>query len=184
MSRVHPQLRMPLARHPVRMLCTLGILVGLGIAGPAEAQRGTDRAGGAQVPLSHRHMHPSGRVEGPPVPAFMRDSIGVSGKELQQYTEQYDSHMAATKPIRDSVRASMQAVRTAYEKGDRDAAGAAREKAQGQWKQLAEQDTKFEENLKNVLTKDQQTRYQQWEDKRKEHARDEWRQHRGKHGSR
>jgi Spy/CpxP family protein refolding chaperone len=114
----------------------------------------------------------------------MRDSIRVSGKELQQYTEQYDSHMAATKPIRDSVRTGMQAVRAAYEKGDREAARAGRGKVQEQWKKLAEQDKKFEENLKNVLTKDQQTRYEQWKDKQKQEVREEWRQHRREHGSR
>ena len=184
MSRVNSHLRMSTPRHPTRTACSLALLIGLGIAGPAHAQRGTDPASGDHVRPSHGRMIRFGRLEGPPAPGIMRDSIRVSGKELQQYTEQYDSHMAATKPIRDSVRAGMQAVRAAYEKGDREAARAGRGKVQEQWKKLAEQDKKFEENLKNVLTKDQQTRYEQWKDKQKQEVREERRQHRREHGSR
>jgi hypothetical protein len=43
---------------------------------------------------------------------------------------------------------------------------------------LADEDGKFEESLNNVLTKDQQTRYQQWQNKRRQEARDWWRQRR------
>jgi Spy/CpxP family protein refolding chaperone len=183
MSCAQPHLKISAPRHPTRIACSLALLVGL-IAAPAHAQRSTDQASGDQVRPSHGRVFRSGRVDGPPSPAFMRDSIRVSGKELQQYTQQYDSHIAATKPIRDSVRASMQAMRAAYEKGDREEARAGREKAQQQWKKLAEQDKKFVDNLKNVLTRDQQSRYEQWKDQRKQEAREEWRQHRGKHGSR
>jgi len=112
----------------------------------------------------------------------MRDSLQVSGKELQQYTKLYDSHMAATKPLRDSVRSSVQAARAAYDKGDRSEAQAGREKIQQQGKKLAEQDKKFEDSLKSVLTKDQQTRYQQWKDKRRQEAHDQWQQHRAQGG--
>jgi Spy/CpxP family protein refolding chaperone len=184
MTRVHSHLRLSPPRHPARMVWGIALLVGLGTVGTAHAQRSTEPGSGDHAGPSHGRMLRSGRLEGPPAPAFMRDSIRVGGKELQQYTQQYDSHMAATKPIRDSVRAGMQAVRAAYEKGDREAARAGREKAQEQWKKLAEQDKKFDDNLKNVLTKDQQTRYEQWKDRRKQEAREEWREHRWKHGSR
>jgi Spy/CpxP family protein refolding chaperone len=109
----------------------------------------------------------------------MRDSIQVSGKQLQQYTQRYDSHMSATKPSRDSLRISMQAVRAAFESGNRSEARARRETVKRQWKQLAERDQKFEEGLNDVLTKDQQARYQQWKEKRKQEARD-----RRRHGRR
>jgi hypothetical protein len=119
-----------------------------------------------------------GALEGPPAPAFMRDSLQVSGKQLQQYTQRYQSHMAATKASRDSVRSSMQAARAAFEKGDRSAARTSRKNAGQEWKQLADQDKKFEKSLKDVLTKDQLNRYQEWKEKRRQTARAEWRQHR------
>jgi Spy/CpxP family protein refolding chaperone len=123
-------------------------------------------------------MFRSGSLEGPPAPAIMRDSIEVTGKELQQYTQRYDSHMAATKAVRDSLRSTMQAARAAFEKGDRSEARSRHDTVEHQWKQLADQDKKFEDDLKNVLTKDQQNRYQQWKDRRRQEAHEEWRQQR------
>jgi hypothetical protein len=184
MSHVYSHIPTSVPRHRACALWGLALLVSLGLARPAHAQRGSDPAGTDHVRPSPGRMLRFNRVEGPPAPAFMRDSIGVSGKELQQYTQQYDRHMAATKPVRDSVRISMQAVREAYGKGDREGARAGRERAQVQWKQLAEQDEKFEENSSSVLTKDQQTRYQQWKDRRKQETHDGWREHRGQHGYR
>jgi len=87
--------------------------------------------------------------------------------------------MSATKASRDSFRAGMQAARSAFEKGDRSAAQSRREGLEKQWKQLAEQDKKFEADLKDILTKDQHTRYQQLQENRKQHARDQWRHHHG-----
>jgi Spy/CpxP family protein refolding chaperone len=123
-------------------------------------------------------MFRSSTLEGPPSPGFMRDSIQVSGKQLQQYTQSYDSYTASTKGTRDSLRTSVQAVRAAYQSGDRAQARTRRESVESQWKQLADKDKKFEDGLKNVLTKEQDTRYQQWRQKRKEEAREQWRQRR------
>src|SRR5215208_3823507 len=160
----------------------LSLLLGFGTAGVAHAQGAPDTAGGDHAGRPHGHMARFSRLNGPPAPAFMRDSLQVSGKQLQQYTQRYDSHMAATKALRDSVRSSLQTAHAGYEKGDRSEAVSERERIQQQWKKLAEQDKEFEDGLKSVLTKDQQTRYQQWKDKRKQEAHDQWRQHRAEGG--
>ena len=163
-----------------RVLVGLPLLLGLS-AGVAQAQGGSDPSGDHAGPPHHHKMQRSAALDGPPAPAVLRDSIQLSGKALQQYTQRYESHMASTKASRDSLRASMQAARAAFEKGDRSEAQSPREGLEKQWKQLADQDKKFEAGLKDILTKDQQTRYQQLQDKRKQEARDQWRHHYGDH---
>src|SRR5215210_878576 len=159
-------------------LLTLSLLLGPGTIAVVQAQRNADAHPGDHAGPPQGRMLGRGLLDGPPAPSFMQDSLGVSGKELQQYTQRYQSHMTATKAARDSVRNSMQQVRAAFEKGDRSEARTRRDQVKQQWQQLAEQGKKFEENLKNVLTKDQQTRYQQWKDRRRHDAREQWRQHR------
>jgi Spy/CpxP family protein refolding chaperone len=158
-------------------LLALPLLLGIGMTSRVQAQRKADDSGDHAGPPHGRRMW-FRFADGPPAPSFMRDSIRVSGKELQQYTQRYESHMTATKAARDSVRSSMQEVRAAYAKGDRSEAQTRRDQVKQQWKQLADQDKKFEDGLKNVLTKEQQTRYQQWKDRRRHDAREQWRQQR------
>ena len=160
-----------------RVLATLPLFLGLS-AGVAQAQGASDPAGDHAHP-PHQHMQRSAALDGPPAPAVLRDSIQLSGKALQQYTQRYESHMSGTKASRDSLRAGMQVVRSALEKGDRSEAQSRREGLEKQWKQLADQDNKFEAGLKDILTKDQQTRYQQLQENRKQQARDQWRHHHG-----
>ena len=166
----------PGPRHRALLLIGLPLFLGLGFAesplaqsSPESAQHGDHRG------PHHRRMLGSRALEGPPAPGLMRDSIQVTGKQLQQYTGRYESHMAATRPSRDSLRTSMQAVRAAFESGNRSEARTRHQAVERQWKQLVEQDQKFEAGLKDVLTKDQQARYQQWKEKRKQEARDRWR---------
>lgn len=166
-------------RHLTLGILVTALLIGLAAAPPAAAQNSQpDSSRAGEVGSPHGRMIRFAAVEGPPAPAFMRDSIQVTGKQLQQYTQRYDSHMRATQPLRDSLRTSMQAARAAFEKGDRSEAHSRRDAVQSQWKRLADQDKKFNQDLKNVLTKEQQTRYQQWKDNRKEEDRRRWREHR------
>ena len=162
----------------MRVLIGVPLLFGLG-TGVAQAQGSSDPAADHTGPAHHHNMQRSAALDGPLSPAVLQDSIQLSGKALQQYTQRYESHMASTRASRDSLRASMQAAHAAFEKGDRSEAQSRREGLEKQWKQLADQDKKFEAGLKDILTKDQQTRYQQLQDKRKQEARDQWRHHHG-----
>ena len=67
-------------------------------------------------------MHLLEAIEGPPATAEIQDSVGVSGKQLEEYARRYSNLMAATRPARDSLRATMESMRTAYDRGDRAAA--------------------------------------------------------------
>jgi hypothetical protein len=105
----------------------------------------------------------------------MRDSINLSPDQLKQYARRYADHMAATRPTRDSLRTTMQAVRSAFERGDRSAAREQRDIVERQSKDLADRDKTFDKGLKDILSKDQQKRYQKWKENREKEERDRWR---------
>jgi hypothetical protein len=113
-------------------------------------------------------------IEGPPAPAVMQDSAGVSGKQLEEYAQRYSTLMAASRPARDSLRATMETARTALDRGDRAAARDRRVTVERQSKMLIDQDKDFEKSLKDLLTKDQQKRYQKLKQNREKEARERW----------
>jgi Spy/CpxP family protein refolding chaperone len=121
------------------------------------------------------------RMLGPVSPEVLRDSIGLTGAKLDQYTREYRSHMAATKPARDSLQTAMRSIRDTYKKGDRTAARSQRQALRQQAQALRKKDQEFEAGLKNILTPDQQKRYAQWKEERIKLAH-EHRQGRRDHG--
>jgi Spy/CpxP family protein refolding chaperone len=159
------------------VLIGLPLILTLGFAGASLAQSpdGSGPGDSANSSPHHRRRGTLGWFQGPPQPEIMRDSIGVSDGSLQRYTQRYQEYMAATKQSRDSVRANMQAMRTAFESGNRSEARARHETIERQVKQLAERDKKFDEGLKDILSKDQQNRYQEWRKSREKRTRHHWR---------
>ena len=141
---------------------------------------GSPRSSWAQnAPTHQRDSASSGprkehRQMGPVAPAILRDSIGVTGSALQQYTRRYDSHMAATKPARDSLRSAMQEMRSSFKRGDRSAARDRRQAIRSQFDGLAKRDQQFEASLKDLLSQDQQKRYAQWKEDQRNMARMRW----------
>jgi hypothetical protein len=126
------------------------------------------RGGGGQ----HRMISPEA-LEGPPAPAILHDSIGLSGDQLQRYSQQYSNYTAETRPVRDSLRTSMQAMRAAFESGDRSEARGRRDALERQAQELKKRDKEFEKVLKEDLTKDQQKRYDKWKDARDKAEREQ-----------
>jgi hypothetical protein len=116
---------------------------------------------------------------GPASPEILRDSIGVSGAKLDQYTKRYQSYMAQTKPARDSLQTAMRSMRSDYQKGDRAAARNRRDAVRKEAESLMQRDRQFEAGLKDILSQDQQKRYAEWRENQIKLAR-EWRhRHRG-----
>jgi Spy/CpxP family protein refolding chaperone len=138
--------------------------------GPAQEQGG---GGGMRHWGGGHRMMSRETLEGPPAPAILHDSIGLSGNQLQHYTQQYSNYTAETKPARDSLRTSMQAMRTAFQSGDRSQARSQRDAFERQASELTKKDQAFEKVLKESLTKDQQKRYDQWKAARDKAARDQ-----------
>ena len=114
------------------------------------------------------------KVEGPASPAIMRDTIGLSGAPADRYDQRYANYMANTHTIRDSLRSSLEAIRTGISDDDRSAAQERRSELQEQWKELSRSDQDFEKNCKDLLTKDQQKRYKKWKDAREKAERERW----------
>ena len=109
---------------------------------------------------------------GPVSPEFLRDSIGVTGANLDQYTKRYQSYMAQTNPVRDSLQSAKRSIRAAFESGDRNAARDRRQAVRRQAEQLMNRDREFEAGLKDILTQDQQKRYSEWKEQRIKLARE------------
>jgi hypothetical protein len=110
-------------------------------------------------------------LEGPPAPAVLHDSIGLTGDQLQHYSQQYSNYLAQTRPTRDSLRSEMQQMRAAFQSGDRSGARARRGPVGDQAADLTKRDKEFEKVLKQDLTKDQQKRYDKWKETREKAER-------------
>jgi Spy/CpxP family protein refolding chaperone len=115
-------------------------------------------------------------MSGPPAPAVMRDSIGLNGDKLKEYTRRYENYISNTKPVRDSLQATLKSMRSSFESGDRAAAREHRDTLRRQADQLSQKDQEFENGLKQLLSADQQKRYSEWE-QRQEQARSSRRPH-------
>src|SRR4051812_15281344 len=113
----------------------LGLALLLGVAGSPFAQSAPGGQYSEHGP-GGRHRIAS-RLEGPPAPATLRDSVGLSPAEVQRYTQRYTTYMAQTKPARDSLRTTMKEVRAAYQSGDRSEARGRREAVKPQAEALA-----------------------------------------------
>jgi hypothetical protein len=160
------------------LLTGLPVLLALGSAFPAASQTaGRDSSTAGSSPRKGR-----GPIS-PIAPAILRDSIGVTGSKLEQYTRRYSSHMAGTRPARDSLRNAMQAMRAAGRNGDHSPARERRASLREQFQGLAKRDQQFEASLKDLLTQDQQNRYAQWKETQRDLARKHWhREHHNRGG--
>lgn len=121
--------------------------------------RGGGRTGGRADASS---MPTPSKIEGPATPAVMQDTIGVTGEPLDRYAVMYANHVAATGPLRDSLRSGMEGMREAFETGGRDAARERRSDLQRQWNDLSKRDQQLEKALEDLLSKDQQKKYKEW----------------------
>jgi hypothetical protein len=152
------------------VLAGLPFVLALGLVGSPVAQTGPG-------PEKPHGRHPAMRQLGPVSPEILRDSIGVTGAKLDQYARQYRSHMAATKPARDSLRIAMRSIHEAYKSGDRTTAQNRRQAVRQEAESLMKRDREFEAGLTKILSQDQQKRYTGWKENQIELAR-QWRHHR------
>ena len=188
MSSITPARRLHCAIRGLRVGLSAIILAGLTL--PLYAQ-----SGAAPVPGPQAHGdggEPGGRprhrmagleaVAGPASPAVLRDTVRLSGAKLQQYSKQYDAYIASTKVARDSLRSNLQAMRSAYESGDRSAARDRRDTVKRQSEDLSRRDQEFEKSLKSLLSSEQQKRYDQWKADLQKSQRANWRSQHQDHG--
>ena len=166
----------PSSRARTFVLAGLPFVLALGLVGSPFAQTGPG-------PEKPRGRHPAMRHLGPVSPEILRDSIGLAGPKLDQYTRLYRSHMDATKPARDSLRAAMRSIREAYKSGDRPTAQNRRQAVRQEAESLMKRDREFDAGLKKMLSQDQQKRYAEWRENQIKLAR-QWRHQRHRdHGA-
>jgi hypothetical protein len=176
-------LRKPLSvRSSIRLLGLPVMLAGM-LAAPLVAQSGAGAPpdsrpqngwGGHRGSPRHR-IEALDAVEGPASPSILRDTVQLSGAKLDQYTKQYNSYMASTKVTRDSLRSNLQAMRSAFQGGDRSTARDHRDLIMRQAQDLQTRDQDFEKSVKALLNKDQQKRYDTWKNARQKNAHGRWR---------
>jgi hypothetical protein len=141
--------------------------------GPGTGGQGRMGGGHRMGPRGGRGDMPTReKIEGPATPAIMRDTVGLSNEQLERYETRYTNHMAATRPVRDSLRAGIEEIRAAFESGDRSAVRERRSDLQRQWKDLSKRDKEFDKALKDFLSKDQQKRHKEWNEAREKAARE------------
>jgi hypothetical protein len=128
-------------------------------------RRGMGRGGGGgqMGPRGERRLPSPDQIEGPPTPAVLRDLVELSPDQLQEYTARYDEHISATRSLRDSLRTTMQTMRSEFEDGDRESAREHRPAAEQLWKDLSPRDEAFSKGLKDLLNKKQMKQFQKWE---------------------
>jgi Spy/CpxP family protein refolding chaperone len=175
--------RKPLpVRSGIRVLSLPLILTGM-LAAPLMAQSGAGVSpdsrpqngwGGHRGSPRHR-MEALGAAEGPASPAILRDTVQLSGGKLDQYTKKYNAYIASTKVTRDSLRSNLQAMRSAFQGGDRSKARDQRDLIMSQAQDLQKRDQEFEQSVKPLLNKDQQKRYDTWKNDRQKNAQERWR---------
>ena len=166
----------PPSRARSLVLAGLPFVLAFGLVGSPFAQTGPG-------PEKPRGRHPAMGQLGPISPEILRDSIGVTGAKLDQYTREYRNHMAATKPARDSLRTAMRSIHEDYKKGDQAAAQNRRRAARKEAESLMKRDHEFEAGLKKILSQDQEKRYSEWRENQIKLAR-EWRHQRQRnHGT-
>jgi hypothetical protein len=125
--------------------------------------RGGMGHGGRMGARGERRLPSLEQVEGPATPTVMQGLVDLSPDQLQQYTDRYNQHIAATKSERDSLRTTMQAMRADFEGGNRESAREQAPTAERLWKDLSPKDQAFSKGLKDVLKKKQMEQYQKWE---------------------
>ncbi|HET6778538.1 MAG TPA: hypothetical protein VFH26_06595 [Gemmatimonadales bacterium] len=170
-------LTLPSVARRALILAGLPLLLAIGSASSASSQTVAADSGAAGPRPRKGPAH-----FGPIAPAILRDSIGVSGSKLEQYTRRYESHMAATKPARDSLRRALDARRSGPRGDDRSAARDQRGALRQQFQNLAQRDEQFEASVKDLLSQDQQKRLAQWKENQRNMARKRWHHHRHDRG--
>jgi Spy/CpxP family protein refolding chaperone len=157
---------------PVRTCNFAAVLVAtLAFAAPAAAQ---DTVAGA-------HPHRGGfALSGPPEPEEFQRITGLEEAKQEQYANLYQRYMTNTQPQRDSLKASVEKMREAFQQGDREKAREQRPAARELRSRLADQRKDFEHEVKQLLSQDQWKKYEKWRDDQRARARKQWREARGR----
>lgn len=163
----------------MRTVCAVGLLA-IVAAAAAAAQFptggvGSDGYGGMRGDFRRGNVPDPVVVDGPPDPARFAELVRLDSIGRVRYDSLYARLMERTQADRDSVNAVRQRARGGAGERDPRVAQALR----GVMGRLAGQLQAFDAALREVLTKKQWKRYQNWRDERREEAEQERRERAG-----
>lgn len=125
-------------------------------------ERGRYGRGPDRDPTANAPKLPGTELEGPPDSSAIRGFLDLSDAQAARYAAAYDSFMVATRPQRDSARAVADKMNQRLDEGDRAAALFYAERLNEFGKVLREQQGRFEDQLRKLLTPAQLKSYRQW----------------------
>jgi len=137
-----------------------------------------DMMGGQEMGREQPKSAPAGEpiitmveLRGPlPAPEF-REMFKLNDEQAQQYAAVYDSFTVLTKPSRDEANRRMEQLGLAVTKRDSAAAQYYAEHLKELGKNLRAQQSRFDDRMKKLLSKDQQKAYKTYRKEQDEAAR-------------
>ena len=109
-------------------------------------------------------------VEGPPAPADFARITSVP--DTEGYARLYNHFMSTTRPQRDSLAAARGAMREAFDNQDREAGRGQMGAMKSLADDLSHQQETFDGAVKDLISKDQWKKYQDWRADRRKEAQD------------
>ncbi len=114
-------------------------------------------------------------LEGPPEPGVFRDLARLDEPQATRYAGLYDNLMDVTRTERESLRQQREEMRRGIESGQRPPGAPRMEEMREMIQQLERRQRGFDEALKEMLSKEQYARYQDWRSGRRREAREQMR---------
>lgn len=160
----------------------------------ASAQYGSGRPGGGfrggpgaggRPGIDPSSIPTAEQLAGPPNAVTLRQVVSLDSAQMEAYGSRYQAHMRRTEVERDSAQALLTELRGAMRERDFQGAQRYSSSLRGLSRNLEKEDKEFEkEELKPLLTSDQQKAYEQYLKSRKKAAEEERRDRFGGGGGR
>ena len=122
------------------------------------------------APVRANPVITSVELDGPLHPEEFQKLFSLTAAQTTEYAQVFDSFMVATNDARDAARHRMEQLSAALGK-DSAAVDYYRERIKELGKMLRDAQSKLDERLKKLLTRDQQKQYKDWRRKEEDAAR-------------
>jgi len=129
------------------------------IGGGARSRGGFDRPKPSSAPTAPVS---EAQLDGPMTPTDFQHMFGLTDDEAKRYGQVQDSFAAATQLQRDSARRELERLREAALTSDTPGTEYHTERLKELSKFLKEEQGKFDDRVKRLLTKDQAKEYESW----------------------
>ena len=143
------------------------------VAAPLAAQDGASRGPGG--PGGRPMMNPLA-FDGPPPTAEFTKIVGLTAAQQPKYEALRKSYLTSTQAQRDSAKAIRESMRAAMQGGDRTAAQPSMEQMRSLGTALGQRYEELETELGFLLTKEQQAKFDAWNEAERARRMEERRQ--------